>query len=952
MKRTFWSADWFSALVVVAVFAALSQSTPLQSLERGAYDWGVQLTERTPHPDIAVVAIDDSSIENLGRWPWPRDLHAQLIRKLSQAGAKVIVYAIFFPEPQNDPGLLFLKDLSAAVAQSSLATLVDLGPLWEAELLRVQQDVSALQRAASANAAILGTVGEIAAAAPSTPRFESQAPTATSSVVGALLGASAGAVADLRGIAEAAAGAQPVPDVDMAVLDEVAGMNGQVMAGEMAGLLQSLAQAEAELDGDMALAFALAESGGVVLAQFFVPGEPIGNPDFDLPAYIARNAVPVDNVDDRVDAAVNGDLPLPVTQAVMPIAAVGEQAAAVGHTNSPKDVDGAIRFAPLVVDYFGQYYPSLALLAAAEFLNLTVSDIRVNLGESVELGRLTILTDKQLRMNTFFYSDVDNKPAFSFDTFFNVLSDQVPAAKFKDKIVLVGPTATGVGSAQVTPIAPTMPEVETLAHAISSILNEEFYIQPDWHVVAVLGLFLLVALYLIVALPVLRAGAAASVTLVFAVAMLGMQWYLMVVETVWVPLALPTALLVIGHVLLTTKRFLFTEASKRRVETESAESNKMLGLQYQGQGQLDMAFEKFQKLPVDNNVLGLLYNLGLDFESKRKPAKARAVYEYIAQHDAKFKDIESRIAQARNLENTVILGGGRRGGGAAETLILPAAGAKPTLGRYDVEKELGRGAMGVVYLGRDPKINRVVAIKTLALSDEFEGAELEEAKSRFFREAESAGRLNHPNIVTIFDAGEEHDLAWIAMEFLKGKEMAEFTAPETLLPVADVLALIADCADALDYAHANHVVHRDIKPANVMYEVEEKRAKITDFGIARVTDASKTKTGMVLGTPSFMSPEQLSGKKVDGRSDLFSLGVMMYQLLTGRLPFTGDSMATLMYCIANEPHPPLAQVNPAAPPGVGQLIDRALEKDLTQRYQDGKAMAADVRACLARLSGA
>ena len=949
MKRTFWSADWFFAVLVVAVFAVFSQSTPLQSLERSAYDWGVQLTQRAPHDDIAIVAIDDSSIENLGRWPWPRDLHAQLIRKLSQAGAKVIVYAIFFPEPQSDPGLLFLKDLRAAVAQSALASMVDLGPQWEAELSRVQGDVAALQRAAAANAAILAAVGEITADAPSR-RFEPGAPEAAQSVVGALLGAAGGATADLRRIAEAVAAAQPVPAVDAAVLDEVAGMSGQVMAGEMAGLLQSLAQAETELDGDMALALALAESGGVVLAQFFVPGEPIGNPDFELPAYIARHAVPVENVADRVEAAVNGDLPLSVTQAVTPIALVGEQAVAVGHTNAPKDVDGAIRFAPLVVDYFGRYYPSLALLTAAKFLNLDAADIRVNLGESVELGRLTILTDKQLRMNTFFYSDADGRPAFSFDTFFNVLSEQVPASKFKDKIVLVGPTATGVGSPQVTPIAPTMSEVETLAHAVSSILNEEFYIQPDWRAIVVLGAFLLVALYLVAALPVLRAGAAASMTLVFAACMLGAQWYLMAVETIWAPLALPTALLVVGHVLLTTKRFLFTEASKLRVETESVESNKMLGLQYQGQGQLDMAFEKFQKLPVDDNVLGLLYNLGLDFESKRKPAKARAVYEYIAQHDAKFKDIESRITQARNLEHTVILGGGRRGGNAAQTLVLTGAGAKPTLGRYDVEKELGRGAMGVVYLGRDPKINRVVAIKTLALSDEFEGDELAEAKSRFFREAESAGRLNHPNIVTIFDAGEEHDLAWIAMEFLKGREMAEFTTPETLLPTADVLALIADCADALDYAHANHVVHRDIKPANVMYEADGKRAKITDFGIARVTDASKTKTGMVLGTPSFMSPEQLSGKKVDGRSDLFSLGVMLYQLLTGQLPFTGDSMATLMYRIANEPHPRLTQVNPAAPPCVERLIDRALAKDLAQRYQDGKTMAADARACLAQVS--
>ena len=503
MKRTFWSADWFFAVLVVAVFAVFSQSTPLQSLERSAYDWGVQLTQRAPHDDIAIVAIDDSSIENLGRWPWPRDLHAQLIRKLSQAGAKVIVYAIFFPEPQSDPGLLFLKDLRAAVAQSALASMVDLGPQWEAELSRVQGDVAALQRAAAANAAILAAVGEITADAPSR-RFEPGAPEAAQSVVGALLGAAGGATADLRRITEAIAATQPIPTVDAAVLDEVAGMSGQVMAGEMAGLLQSLAQAETELDGDMALALALAESGGVVLAQFFVPGEPIGNPDFELPAYIARHAVPVENVADRVEAAVNGDLPLSVTQAVTPIALVGEQAVAVGHTNAPKDVDGAIRFAPLVVDYFGRYYPSLALLTAAKFLNLDAADIRVNLGESVELGRLTILTDKQLRMNTFFYSDADGRPAFSFDTFFNVLSEQVPASKFKDKIVLVGPTATGVGSPQVTPIAPTMSEVETLAHAVSSILNEEFYIQPDWRAIVVLGAFLLVALYLVAALPVLR----------------------------------------------------------------------------------------------------------------------------------------------------------------------------------------------------------------------------------------------------------------------------------------------------------------------------------------------------------------------------------------------------------------------------------------------------------------
>src|SRR5574343_753054 len=258
--------------------------------------------------------------------------------------------------------------------------------------------------------------------------------------------------------------------------------------------------------------------------------------------------------------------------------------------------------------------------------------------------------------------------------------------------------------------------------------------------------------------------------------------------------------------------------------------------------------------------------------------------------------------------------------------------------------------MGVVYQGRDPKINRIVAIKTMALSQEFEDDELVEVKARVFREAETAGRLNHPNIVTMYDAGDEHDLAYIAMEFLKGRDLVPQSKPGQLLPLPKVLSIIARVADALDYAHAQNVVHRDIKPANLMYEAESDQLKVTDFGIARITDSSRTKTGMVLGTPSYMSPEQLAGKKIDGRSDLFSLGVTLYQLSTGHLPFTGDSMATLMYKIANEAHAGVQTVNPALPDCLAAIIDRMLEKDPEKRYQHGTEVAAVLRACLEQLS--
>jgi serine/threonine-protein kinase len=253
--------------------------------------------------------------------------------------------------------------------------------------------------------------------------------------------------------------------------------------------------------------------------------------------------------------------------------------------------------------------------------------------------------------------------------------------------------------------------------------------------------------------------------------------------------------------------------------------------------------------------------------------------------------------------------------------------------------------MGVVYCGRDPKIGRVVAIKTMALSQEFEADELQDVKERFFREAETAGRLNHPNIVTIYDAGEEHDLAFIAMEFLTGRDLTPFTKAGTLLPVPKVMEIVAQVAEALDYAHRQNVVHRDIKPANIMYDPDTETVKVTDFGIARITDSSRTKTGLVLGTPSFMSPEQLAGHKIDGQSDLFSLGVTLFQLASGALPFQADSMTQLMYKIANEPPVDILAVNPTLPSCLVAIIDRCLAKNKADRLGSGEELAAALRAC-------
>ena len=258
---------------------------------------------------------------------------------------------------------------------------------------------------------------------------------------------------------------------------------------------------------------------------------------------------------------------------------------------------------------------------------------------------------------------------------------------------------------------------------------------------------------------------------------------------------------------------------------------------------------------------------------------------------------------------------GGRGRKAPAQTPVPAR-----LGRYELIHELGKGAMGVVYRGRDPRINREVAIKAIPLADEFDPDDLEQARTRFFREAEMAGRLSHPHIVTIYDAGEDGGTAYIAMELLRGQHLVEYTTAARLLPTAVAVEIVARLADALHYAHQNQVVHRDIKPANIMFDAPSGELKITDFGIARLTDSGRTRTGVVLGTPSFMSPEQLQGRPVTGRSDLFSLAVSLYQLLTGQLPFRGDTMPGLMMKIAQEPHPRICATQPGPAAGARPVL--------------------------------
>ncbi len=835
MKTKLWKRDWFGGAVFSLLFLLLAYvifPNSSASLERLTYDAGQSLSQARPSVDVAVIAIDDQSIENLGRWPWPRTLHADMIDKLGAGGAKAIGNTIFYSEAQTDPGLLEIQELLESFRKS-----------------RLYQD-------------------------------------------GRQLGS---------------------------------------LAGEINQLEQNLSQAQVRLDADLTLSRSYQLNPHVIQAFSLEPGYLRGRPD-PLPESLRRS---------RIGETEELDV-LPAQRIFPTIDGIAEYAAGQGHLTSLLDVDGVQRSEALVVRYFDEYYPSLALALAAHYLNLEPDDIRLSPGQ-VELGGLQIGTTPDLRMYSHYYPGDGQLPAFDIDSFFDVLVGNIPADKYQGKIVILGASATGVGDRLPTPLGGATSPAEIVAHTVASILSEDFYIQPAWSNLATLAALALVALWISVGVTALSAGKAALISLIGVIALLATELTLLGQQSLWLPLTTAAAMLVLGHLFVTIKSLHLTEILKASSELESAESNRMLGLAFQSQGQLDMAFEKFRKCPKDEKVLESVYNLALDFERKRQFNKAISAYEYVLAIQPGFRDAQARKDRAAKLNDTVMLGGNV---GAGTLMMSGEDMEKPMLGRYEVQKELGKGAMGVVYLGKDPKIGRTVAIKTMALSQEFEGDELDEVKERFFREAETAGRLTHPNIVTIYDAGEEHDLAYIAMEFIKGYDLTRHTKPGTLLDPKLVLRIVADAADALDYAHQHNVIHRDIKPANLMWMPESETIKVTDFGIARLTDSSKTKTGMVLGTPSYMSPEQLAGKKVDGRTDLFSLAVTLYQLLSGKLPFGGDSMATLMFKIANEAHAPLAPSIPNLDPRIDKILNYALHKDRDKRYPRGADMARHLRILL------
>jgi len=851
LKKT-WLADSALGLTVTLAIAGLAYfKAPLtESLENKLYDLRLKHSPKAPLSDqIVFVAIDEASIESVGRWPWPRGHVGLLIQKIAEGRPKVIGVNILYVDPDQNQGLEAVKQLKEQYEGMLAEQKTALGPVFT----RVNKD----------------------------PKYK----------------------------------------------------RTPLSLEAFRNMVDSFSEAEGALDNDTQLSQALAETKDVVLPLFFSLDKPLAEEDNEKISRMESFALA------KVLAA-DGAVVQEGYDPLLPLPAFSHSTAGLGHSNIYKDGDGTVRRETLFVRYKNRYFPSMTLEMARVSLGLKPSDIQIRLGRDLRLGDRTVPLDEENRLLINYMAPFASLKTVSA---IEVLADKVPAEAFKGKIVLLGTRATGLGTLFVSPIEANFPDNGVLVTVLQNLLGGRFLQRPMWAFQFEMGSLLFIGLFVALVLPRMKAKSGAAVSGVLLLISVGAGAYLFIKMGLWVKIFYSAALVVFAYAFITMRRFFFTERRKELVEAESIETNKMLGLSFQGQGQLDLAFEKFRKCPIDEAMKELLYNLALDFERKRQFAKAAVVYEQIAKVDAGYKDIKERQKNTKAAGEGMMMGGPIGGGKKDGTVVIEGSSVKPTLGRYEIQKELGRGAMGIVYLGKDPKINRSVAIKTVRFDDDVDEATAKSVKERFFREAESAGTLNHPNIIRIFDAGEDNDISYIAMELLDGEDLKKYAEKANILPPAQVVEYVALVADALDYAHANGVVHRDIKPANIM-RLKDGTLRVTDFGIARITASSKTQTGTVMGTPSYMSPEQIAGKKVDGRADLFSLGVMLYEMMTGEKPFDGESIATLLFRISSEPHPdPVLKASERVTPALRAVIDKALQKNPDNRYQKGGDMARDLR---------
>jgi len=730
-------------------------------------------------------------------------------------------------------------------------------------------------------------------------------------------------------------------DQSQTVLDETSlsllreALKARKRGSQKGGELPSIKELEQQLDPDTQLAETLSSSNSIILGVSNAMSGGVTPLKIESPTN-SRNDI--SNKGQAMMLPVMAAPPFRYVPGPAPLAIFTNSVPlAMQMTESENLFENLVAATPLAMPFGDQYLPTFELVLAARSLRVPVESVKIRPGHGVILGKTWYHTDAGMR--------VYPRQAKSMTAVY--AADEVLAGKWKKQLrgrtVLVGMTSDQKvrlpGGREVIPLVAT-------AHAINALISESLVKVPYWSQGAQRGALLLILIYLLLVPVRLRGWIGLALGLGLVLLLLNGSLLLLILKNTWIPMALPVLFLLTGQVMVWVHHRFAHSFSRVRSERDKAlvELAELL----RSQGKPDKAFDRLKGCVKGDLVMDALYQVGLEYERRRQFSKALVAYDHIAQWNPYYRDIANRRARHQAEATPSSLAATMISHTATTLVVDDPVVERPVLGRYEIERELGRGAMGTVYLGRDPRIGRTVAIKTLALTEEFESTQLNEVRRRFFQEAETAGRLSHPSIVTIYDVGEEHDLAYIAMDYIQGDSLEQHVRQGELLPMEDVFTVGIQVAEALEYAHEQNVVHRDVKPGNIIYDRDKCQLKVTDFGIACLTDNSKTRTGTVLGSPYYMSPEQIAGKKVDGRSDLFSLGVTLYQLFSGQLPFEGDSLTNLMYQITHNKPASIRSARSELPSCLTRIINRALEKKPAKRFADGGEMAEALRRCAER----
>jgi serine/threonine-protein kinase len=652
------------------------------------------------------------------------------------------------------------------------------------------------------------------------------------------------------------------------------------------------------------LAVSIAKSGNTVLGYYYSQTEP-PVPGKPLPEGLSKSAYR--NFGNPREFS---RYPPPAAFSLLPPSkTLANSASRIGFFNVQADRDRNIRWQPLIVGYRGEFYPSVHVAAASSFMGADQEEISVEVGKAIYIGGREIPVDGSGKIKINFNGP---EKSFRYYSAVDIVDKMVSPRELTGKLVLVGYTAFASTDIYSTPVSRKIPGVELTANVLENIVHGNFLKGISNQIPINIAVIVAIGLFGAFVLPKISFLNRIAVLVLFLIILANLSYVLFSAFNISFKFLYPG--LEIGILLLVTPLMnVKNDGADEAVEEED-----------------DVDYEKL-----------------LSSSSQAIPTQAlvnRTVgqQQYVETVSSKSGTLATAAAGSGTIATgTNMVDTGTMPMAADSTSVTGAT--MDHFGRYRLIEVLGKGAMGMVYKGLDPAIDRLVALKTIRLDQIIDPDESNELRERLEREARAAGKLSHPNIVTIYDVGEESAVQYIAMEYLEGSTLEELLISGINWDYKTLSNVMIQVCDALDYAHENRVVHRDVKPANIMI-MEGSKVKVMDFGIARLdTSASMTQTGTALGTPNYISPEQLKGQPVDRKSDIFSVGVVFYELLTGEKPFKGDTLSALIYSILHTNPPMPSEVNLDVPRIFDKIIAKALVKDPDLRFQTARDLASILR---------